>query len=533
MAARTAARWLLTAGATVSAPALGWAALQEHPLRSLSLVSQAPVRLARDAAAAALTVVDYKWSLPAESSPEYEQQLHLCHERGAERLLDLCFRNGGIYIKLGQHIGQLDHLLPGEYVTKMRDHLLDKCPVSSWSEVRSIMKEDFGMYPEEMFVSIEETPIASASLAQVHVAHDEDGRKLAVKVQHAGLREMAAVDTLTIEALVHGVRWLCPDFNYQWLVDEVKENLPMELDFEHEAANARRCAQNLASPRSVVGKHVAIPKVDSSRLSNRVLTMDFMEGCSVTDILAIEAMGLKLSEVAQMVSQTFAEMIFIHGDVHCDPHAANVLVRRGRAGRPELVLLDHGLYRVIDDNFRREYAALWQALILADHEGIKRHSASMNAGDAYPLFAAMLTTRPWDQITRSSIDHLFVPGTEEDKQTIQKYAHQYAREISDLLLRIPRALLLLLKTNDCLRSVDTCLGQPVNTYIITARWCTKALSETQSHSSIAERASAFYKSMMLEWKVALMRVSAWIARWQHGAEYREMMLNSVYTAPEV
>lgn len=57
MAARTAARWLLTAGATVSAPALGWAALQEHPLRSLSLVSQAPVRLARDAAAAALTVV--------------------------------------------------------------------------------------------------------------------------------------------------------------------------------------------------------------------------------------------------------------------------------------------------------------------------------------------------------------------------------------------------------------------------------------------------------------------------------------------
>lgn len=142
---------------------------------------------------------------------------------------------------------------------------------------------------------------------QVHVAHDEDGRKLAVKVQHAGLREMAAVDTLTIEALVHGVRWLCPDFNYQvrrsawwnvsvgeggisrhgaacaacptlrscptyglsclpprvrqWLVDEVKENLPMELDFEHEAANARRCAQNLASPRSVVGKHVAIPKV--------------------------------------------------------------------------------------------------------------------------------------------------------------------------------------------------------------------------------------------------------------------------------
>lgn len=59
------------------------------------------------------------------------------------------------------------------------------------------------------------------------------------------------------------------------------------------------------------------------------------------------------------------------------------------------------------------WQALWQALILADEEGIKRHSASMNAGDAYPLFAAMLTTRPWDQITRKSADHLYIPGTEE------------------------------------------------------------------------------------------------------------------------
>jgi hypothetical protein len=60
-----------------------------------------------------------------------------------------------------------DHLLPSEYVTVMRDNLLDKCPVSPWSEVRAIMKEDFGMFPEEMYHSIEETPIASASLAQV------------------------------------------------------------------------------------------------------------------------------------------------------------------------------------------------------------------------------------------------------------------------------------------------------------------------------------------------------------------------------
>lgn len=73
-------------------------------------------------------------------------------------------------------------------------------------------------------------------------------------------------------------------------------------------------------------------------------------------------------------------------------------MRKGPSGAVQLVLLDHGLYRQIDDDFRREYAALWRALILADKQGIKRHAEGMNAGDAYPLFAAMLTMRPWDQV---------------------------------------------------------------------------------------------------------------------------------------
>lgn len=66
----------------------------------------------------------------------------------------------------------------------------------------------------------------------------------------------------------------------------------------------------------------------------------------------------------------------------------------------QLVLLDHGLYRHIDDKFREEYAGLWRALIFSDEEGIRRHSISMNAGDAYPLFAGMLTQRPWKQVRR-------------------------------------------------------------------------------------------------------------------------------------
>lgn len=198
------------------------------------------------------------------------------------------------------------------------------------------------------------------------------------------------------------------------------------------------------------------------------------------------------------VAETFNEMIFAHGYVHCDPHAANMLVRkvvsRGvalcrrcmaaaplrcrpcsveeavpyalglkgaplrpphlyapcaqatsprnkqreqqqqiemkplamhaapvnimhvhappfpfpQAGGPQLVLLDHGLYKEISDAFRLEYAGLWRSLIFADEEGIRRHSAAMNAGAAYDVFASMLTQRPWDQV-----------GTEAGQETFR------------------------------------------------------------------------------------------------------------------
>lgn len=111
------------------------------------------------------------------------------------------------------------------------------------------------------------------------MARDSDGRKLAVKVQHSGLREMSKVDIMTIEGLVGAIRWLFPDFNYQWLVEEVRENLPKELDFEHEAGNNERCRANLSSPRSVVGGQVVLPKVRAPQASRMASLLTLLEAC--------------------------------------------------------------------------------------------------------------------------------------------------------------------------------------------------------------------------------------------------------------
>ena len=171
---------------------------------------------------------DYSWNLYGltEQDEEYEKRKEECHARGADRLLKLCFSNGGIYIKLGQHIAMLDHLLPEIYVRTMREHMLDKCPVSSWEHVKATIEEDLGERVDELYMDFEHAPVASASLAQVHLAKDrETGRAVAVKVQHRYLRETSAVDLKVIHTLVRVVKFLAPSADFMWLVNEANDNL--------------------------------------------------------------------------------------------------------------------------------------------------------------------------------------------------------------------------------------------------------------------------------------------------------------------
>lgn len=124
---------------------------------------------------AALTVgkigVDYKLSLFSSSSPKYETQEYedlktQVHQRSAERLLDLCNKNGGCFIKVGQHIGALDYLLPEEYVSTMKV-LHSKAPKMDLEDIYTVLQEDLRKDPHELFTDFEEEPLGTASLAQV------------------------------------------------------------------------------------------------------------------------------------------------------------------------------------------------------------------------------------------------------------------------------------------------------------------------------------------------------------------------------
>lgn len=326
--------------------------------------------------------------------------------------------------------------------------------------------------------------------------------QVAVKVQHSTVPASAEIDLATIAILLRGVRWMFPSVDYAWLAEESKRNLPLELDFLHEAGNAKRCSDNFAHRSDIV-----VPHVYREYSTKRVLTMSFEDGVSPTDATAVEDRGLSRYAVANVIASALNEQIFIHGFVHADPHPGNLLVRSSKSEdtwgrwllsplrkalgihttrRPELVILDHGLYREVSDELRVSYAKFWKAILNGDKDAMRACTGPLGAGDLYPLLACVLTRKPWDVIVpvgngeeASSFDsnsvRLVVTGDPREISTLQGHFREYISQTFAMLAKVNPDLLLLLKTNDCIHHVLSALGSPSLYYLWVSRWTTEAL----------------------------------------------------------
>nr|XP_051681944.1 aarF domain-containing protein kinase 1 isoform X2 [Oryctolagus cuniculus] len=406
------------------------------------------VRVGRAVATTAVISYDYLTSLRSVpyGSEEYVQLRSKVHLRSARRLRELCCANRGTFIKVGQHLGALDYLLPEEYTSTLKV-LHSQAPQSSMPEVRQVIREDLGK-----------------------------------------------------EVLVLAVKQLFPEFEFMWLVDEAKKNLPLELDFLNEGRNAEKVARML--------KHfdfLKVPRIYWELSTKRVLLMEFVDGGQVNDRDYMEKNGIDVNEISRHLGKMYSEMIFVNGFVHCDPHPGNVLVRkRPDTGRPEIVLLDHGLYQVLTDEFRLDYCRLWQSLIWTDMKRVKTYSERLGAGDLYPLFACMLTARSWDSVNRG-ISRAPVTTTEDSE--IRSNAANYLPQISQLLNRVPRQMLLIFKTNDLLRGIEAALGTraSASSFLSMSRCCVRALAwhERRNTCSFFRRTQISCSEAFTLWQISL------------------------------
>ncbi|CAE6478417.1 unnamed protein product [Rhizoctonia solani] len=492
----------------------------------------AVVRCSRVGKAVIQSIVDYK-ILFARSIPDdakRTQAYSSCHKRSAERVLNALQLNGGIYIKLGQHMSSIQ-VLPKEWTSTMRP-LQDQCYPTPIDAVKQLFLQDTGISLEEQFSEFDETPIGVASLAQVHIARDRaTGQHVAVKLQHPDLEEFAEIDITTATISLALVKRFFPTFEFSWLGEELATNLPLEMNFVHEAQNTARVTENFAKiPKGKTS--VYVPKV--LRATPRTLVMEYVKGGRVDDLEYLAKHNIDRNLVSQELSRAFSEMVYIHGyDVATkglalmhllDPHPGNLLIRPAPRGSRskfnfEVVLLaspfDHGLYFDLDDDLRLNYARLWLALIAPGIPVVARarrkYAEAMNiTSDLYPIFESAITGRAglegtWDTPSgeeKHSYHHergdqdsakpkfkrargLIGAGSQSQDEIAAIRKAVLEREglveaVFDLLRRVPRRVLMILKLNDLTRNLDHALmttHSEARVFVIMARYCSRAVWE--------------------------------------------------------
>jgi predicted unusual protein kinase regulating ubiquinone biosynthesis (AarF/ABC1/UbiB family) len=282
------------------------------------------------------------------------------HRRSAEGAYRLATRLEGLPIKVCQFLGSRADILPEEYV-EVLSRLQDRVPPRRLATLLPLLRRELGRPVEAAFTELDPTPIASASLAQVHRGRLRDGREVAVKIQYPEIDEVVRVDLGSFGVLVRVLARLEPEFDFRVLIEEVQKYVPLELDFVHEADNAERMAGHLRDRPGVL-----VPAVVRDLSTRRVLVMEYAPGVRVTDVEGLRAIGVDPAAVARQLLDLFCEQILVHGFFHADPHPGNILVQPG--GR--LVLLDFGLVKDVPAGFRDGLVQLTAAIVAGDRTAI-------------------------------------------------------------------------------------------------------------------------------------------------------------------
>ncbi len=266
---------------------------------------------------------------------------------------------GPTFVKLGQVLSTRPDLVPEDIVCEL-EKLQEHVPPFPFDQVRGIVEGELHRPLAEVYERFEETPIAAASIGQVHRAALRDGEAVVVKVQRPGIRKVIEVD---LEILLHlavlaerhmeGARLHRPTR----IVEEFARVMDAELDYTTEAGHLERFASQFTGDPTIY-----VPKVFREATTGRVLTMEYVEGVRTTNIDELAARGLDRKVIASRGAELILKQVFVHGFFHGDPHPGNIFVLPGNV----ICYLDFGMMGRLDRRGREDVADLVYGVVLRD-----------------------------------------------------------------------------------------------------------------------------------------------------------------------
>ncbi|MEP6822723.1 MAG: AarF/ABC1/UbiB kinase family protein [Chthoniobacterales bacterium] len=258
-----------------------------------------------------------------EETLDAEQRATPKEQAKAEELADDLEKLGPTFVKLGQLLSTRVEMMPKAYIEALT-RLQDKVEPFGFDEVEKIVASELGVRLSKAFAEFESTPIAAASLGQVHRARLRNGRQVAVKVQRPNIRERMTEDLDALEEIAEfldqrtefGKR-----YEFGEMLDQFRKSLLRELDYRQEANNLVTLHEQLKNFERIV-----VPQPIADYSSSRVLTMEYVHGRKITDVTALGRMEFDGEALAEEVFRAYLEQILVHGFFHADPHPGNVFL---------------------------------------------------------------------------------------------------------------------------------------------------------------------------------------------------------------
>lgn len=338
---------------------------------------------------------------------------------------------GPTMIKVGQLAAARADIFPAE-VTEELLQLTDKVPAFEWDEARVILEEAYGRPVGDVFLWFDKTPLAAASLGQVHRAALPDGTEVVVKLQRPGLKALFDFD---LEALRNVAEYLQKSKKYggetrDWvgIYEECRTTLYEEIDYELEAASSERFRANFADI-----PYVIIPKVYPEFSTKNVLCLQYVPGVSVRDREGLEAVGADPKVVANRISEVLLKSILDHSFFSADPHPGNCAVVAGGG----LVLYDFGMMGSLSPRIKEQLVDILLGVIEKDAELV------MNT--LVDLGALVLPADP-QPVRRAIQFFLDSVGSRPDRdQTVTAIGDDLYATAQDKPFRLPAASIFLLR----------------------------------------------------------------------------------------
>lgn len=258
---------------------------------------------------------------------------------------------GTTFIKFGQLLASRPDLV-GEKISEELSQLHDDNPPVSYEEIKQLIEDQLGGSLNEFFVEFSEESLATASIAQVHVARLHSGEKVAVKVQKPNIEDIVETDLSIMKFIANESDRFDTGFkhlNLPAVIHEFDRSIHKEMDFDNELMNIRHLNDNFKYNDKII-----VPVIYPDYSTEKVLTMEYVEGVKLSEVIAGDDPKYNKILIADRIVRAYLKQIFLDGFFHADPHPGNIFIADDNA----VCFIDFGMMGVLDDEFRQDLAEL-------------------------------------------------------------------------------------------------------------------------------------------------------------------------------